>query len=146
MLTQYRPHSSANLERAEFAKKLVKILRQKGMNQSELARAMGFSRDAVSSWVRARSMPEPKNLIMLADVLGTTVEELTLPIEHDPTRSQLPLLMGEDRPPDTQELVNLQIDVETNRAKLIINANLPVDKAMAIVQAYRRIAKDETSD
>ena len=66
----FRPHSSANVERIEFAKRLIALMRDKNLNQTDLAKKSGLTRDAVSTYCRARSMPEPINLAKLAKALG----------------------------------------------------------------------------
>jgi transcriptional regulator with XRE-family HTH domain len=70
MMPVLRTHSSANVERVEFAKKLINLMRDNNMNQADLARKAGLTRDAVSTYVRARSMPEPINLAKLAKALN----------------------------------------------------------------------------
>jgi transcriptional regulator with XRE-family HTH domain len=65
-------HSS----KEEFAKRLVQALDNKGWNQSQLARYAGLARDAVSTYVRARSLPSPDSLKKLAACLGVKPEDL----------------------------------------------------------------------
>ena len=48
-----------------------------GMSQYALAKTMEVSRQAVSKWETDRSIPNPKLLIQLAEVLNTDVEYLT---------------------------------------------------------------------
>ncbi len=82
MMPIFRPHSSANVERAEFSKKLVNLLRDHNMNQADLARKSGLTRDAISTYVRARSMPEPKNLAKLAAAFNVAPSYFQLPVNR----------------------------------------------------------------
>lgn len=60
----------------EIANRLAEIRRQHGLSQEELAERLGLSRQAVSKWERAESQPDMGNLIALADVYGTTIDEI----------------------------------------------------------------------
>ncbi len=72
----------------EFSRRLFQAMQEKGWTQSDLAReAFGATtdqrgykvarnRDRVSVYLRGKSVPDPKNLKLLADALGTTPEEL----------------------------------------------------------------------
>lgn len=62
------------LTKQEFGRRLLALLLDKGWNQSDLARKAGIGRDAVSTYIRGRSFPDPKNLRKLADALGTEME------------------------------------------------------------------------
>lgn len=84
-----RPPLDAQAARAELARNLAAAMARKGWNQSQLARAafgeylepgrgrvVARGRDRVSSYLRARTRPDPKTLARLAEVLGTTPERL----------------------------------------------------------------------
>lgn len=47
------------------------------MNQSDLSKAMGVTRQAVSKWETGQSTPDAANLIRLAELLDTDIEYLT---------------------------------------------------------------------
>lgn len=47
------------------------------MNQTDLSRAMGVTRQAVSKWETGQSIPDAGNLIRLAELLDTDIEYLT---------------------------------------------------------------------
>lgn len=65
-----------HLSKLEFARRLNQLMLDKGWNQSELARQADIGRDAVSTYIRGRSFPEPKNLKALADALGISSMDL----------------------------------------------------------------------
>jgi transcriptional regulator with XRE-family HTH domain len=64
------------LTKQEFARKLYTLIMEKGWNQSELGRRAGVGRDAISTYMRGRSFPEPKTLHKLSKALGVNPEEL----------------------------------------------------------------------
>lgn len=64
------------LTKQEFGRRLQALMLEKGWNQSELARRAGLGRDAISTYIRGVSFPEPKNLHGLAKALGSEMEHL----------------------------------------------------------------------
>lgn len=144
MLPQFRPHSSANEERAYFAKALVKTLRERDMNQSELGRKTGLSRDAISSYVRARSMPEPKNLRKIADALQVETTVLTMPAEHDANLVRMPLLMPDTSGDITPNGMQLMVR-DGGTAHVVMQADLPIDVALELVKSYQRAINEASN-
>ena len=60
----------------DFGRNLEARMHGKNWNQSDLARAAGVGRDSISTYIRGLVMPDPKNLVRLADALGCTVPDL----------------------------------------------------------------------
>lgn len=60
----------------EIANRLVKLRKEKGYSQEELAEKLGLSRQAVSKWERAESSPDTDNLICLAKLYNISLDEL----------------------------------------------------------------------
>jgi transcriptional regulator with XRE-family HTH domain len=84
--------SLAERQRAQkLARKLYEAMMERGMTQSDLARAawgthvdargytVAKNRDRISMYLAGKALPDPKNMKALADALGMTVEELALP-------------------------------------------------------------------
>jgi len=59
-----------------LAKRLARARECKGLNQSELARALGLSPQAVQNWESGKSSPRGSRLAEVASVLGVTAEHL----------------------------------------------------------------------
>ncbi|AMW34862.1 helix-turn-helix domain-containing protein [Haematospirillum jordaniae] len=70
------PLAPKSLTKQEFGKRLYRLMLAKGWHQSELARQAGVPRDAVSVYIRGKSLPTPVNLQKLADAIGLPTEEL----------------------------------------------------------------------
>lgn len=68
--------SPTHLTKQEFGRRLQNLMIEKGWNQSELARRAGLGRDAISTYVRGRSFPEPINLKKVADALSVNPHDL----------------------------------------------------------------------
>ncbi len=60
----------------EIATKLVKLRKQMGLSQEELAEKIGVSRQAVSKWERSESSPDTDNLIALSKIYGISIDEM----------------------------------------------------------------------
>lgn len=59
-----------------MGEKISSLRKEKGMTQSDLAEKMNVTDKAVSKWERDLSCPDVNSIPKLAEVLGTTVEEL----------------------------------------------------------------------
>jgi transcriptional regulator with XRE-family HTH domain len=65
-----------HLERHDFAKRLYRMILEKGWTQSELARRSGVQRESVSNYVNANTMPDVPNVKKMATALGVKPEDL----------------------------------------------------------------------
>lgn len=73
----------------ETANRLLKLRKEKGLSQEELANQLGISRQAVSKWERAEASPDTDNLIELARLYNVTIDELlTTPAENNQAGAQ----------------------------------------------------------
>ena len=62
----------------EIASRLVKLRKEKGFSQEELADKLGISRQAVSKWERAEASPDTDNLILLARLYDVSLDQLLI--------------------------------------------------------------------
>lgn len=112
--------------RAAFGAKLDRILREKGWNQSDLARQASrhlpegkkFRRDNVSNYVTGRALPSPLSLDAMARALRMRPEDL------------LPERAATDRAPDTP--IGLS-DAGGGQANLRLDVRLPWDVALKVL-------------
>ncbi|MCJ7997485.1 helix-turn-helix transcriptional regulator [Rhizobium cremeum] len=109
----------------EFARRVYKLMLNKGMNQSELARASGLERNRISAYVRGVALPTGLFLTKLASALGVKPTDL-LPDsrldEEKPTYSVLRSADGKDM-------------------RLTTDVWLPVDIGNQVVQLLTKHAK-----
>jgi transcriptional regulator with XRE-family HTH domain len=61
---------------ATFSTRLASARKAAGLDQTELAKALGVSQQTVSEWERGESTPRPKRMKAIAAVLGTTTFSL----------------------------------------------------------------------
>ena len=57
--------------------RIISLRNERNISQSQLAKAMEVSRQAVSKWENGLSTPEPTKMIKLAEFLNTDLEYLT---------------------------------------------------------------------
>jgi len=58
------------------ADRLIELRKKYGYSQDELAERLDISRQAISKWERAESLPDTENLIGLAALYGISIDEL----------------------------------------------------------------------
>ena len=59
-----------------FADKLIQLRKKAGLSQEELAEHMGVSRQSVSKWEGAQSIPELEKIIHLSELFGVSTDYL----------------------------------------------------------------------
>ena len=59
-----------------FADKLIRLRKKSGMSQEEFAEKMNVSRQAVSKWESAQSIPDLERILKIADMFGVTTDYL----------------------------------------------------------------------
>lgn len=98
---------ASDAQKDEFARALLSALARKNMNQSELARRVGVTRDAISTYVCKRSLPGPDVLKKIARVLEIDAEEL-LPSRYSYTE---PSPFGMEMRPNGMALLRVEMEV-----------------------------------
>lgn len=105
------------LTKVEFGRRLQALMLQKGWNQSDLSRQAKLGRDAISTYIRGVSFPEPKNLQRLAKALGIESETLlpngTISAMQNDAAPMLEIKQAHGRPNDVWIRVNRIVSFET---------------------------------
>ena len=70
----------------ELGNRLAELRKQHGFSQEELADKLGVSRQAISKWERGEASPDTDNLIELARIYDTSLDEL-LGLKKDESES-----------------------------------------------------------
>ena len=85
---------------SDLARTIATAREKRGMNQSELARAVGVSPQAVQKWEAGASVPRANKLKAIAEVLGISIREIVPAyIEADAEALALDLPRDEMPPP-----------------------------------------------
>ncbi len=71
-----------------LAEKILSLRTERGMSQDDLAEKLEVSRQSVSKWETAQSTPDLDKIIKLADLFGTTVDQLVRDGERPSPRSR----------------------------------------------------------
>lgn len=59
-----------------LADKIIDLRKKNGLSQEELAEKMNVSRQSVSKWEGAQSVPDLNKIIMLSEIFGVTTDYL----------------------------------------------------------------------
>ena len=113
----------------ELSERLVRLRKQKGLSQFDVAESLHISRQAISKWESGSSIPSTDNLRLLGNLYGVTVDFL---------------LNGEENqqisePPNTNEnipLSNEELHSVKQRSKKV-NAILLLVLILAVVMAVK---------
>ncbi len=146
MIPRFKASTGAAAERVFFAKRLVELLRDNSMNQADLARHLGVSRDATSTWCRGRSMPEPATLNKIAKKFNVSVDFFLLPSEskaelmQDPPPRFDPAAVA--NAPRSDKVVRMSVE-DDGRARVTLDVKMPLSEALAILKAVED-AMDDT--
>ena len=74
------------LSAKRFGENLSRLRREKDLKQSDIANKLYVTPQTISKWERGQSYPELENMIMIAELLNTPLEELFRVSEEDDTR------------------------------------------------------------
>ncbi len=100
----------------EIANRLVKLRKQAGLSQEELAEKLGISRQAISKWECGEASPDTDNLIALAQLYGVSLDELLLGKEKD---DENPKQDNNNKTGKSIDLGNGAIHVETEKGEKV---------------------------
>ena len=59
-----------------LADKLIELRKKRGWSQEELAEQLGVSRQSVSKWESAQSVPDMERVLQLSELFGVTTDYL----------------------------------------------------------------------
>ena len=100
-----------------FADKLIQLRKKSGWSQEELAEQMGVSRQSISKWEGAQSIPDLEKIIRLAKLFSVSTDYLLLDELGEP--EQAPALPGEEGPAlrrITMEQANAFMEIKAKTA------------------------------
>ena len=60
----------------DFGQKLKEIRKTQGLSQEQLAERIGVSRQAITKWETGKGMPDIENMMILAEIFKTTLDDL----------------------------------------------------------------------
>ena len=67
-----------------IGERITALRKEEDISQTELAKRLNVSRQAVSKWEQGVSSPDTAKLIQLAEILGTEVEYLATGVHPEP--------------------------------------------------------------
>ena len=127
----------------EIADRLIKLRKQYGYSQEELADKLGLSRQAVSKWERAEASPDTDNLICLAKLYGVSLDELLSTDEDVETIVEEQVKKEEPKEANTIELTddegntvvikNKEVVCKDKNGNVVKRACPPKDKFLSLL-------------
>ena len=75
-----------------LAEKITLLRRQRGWSQEDLAERMGVSRQSVSKWESAQSIPDINRILELSRIFEVSTDYLLMGKDHDKVDSRTKLL------------------------------------------------------
>lgn len=69
-----------------FSEKLKKIRSNEGLSQEQLAEKIGVSRQAITKWETGKGLPDIENMMIMAEIFKTTLDELLMDSAAGPER------------------------------------------------------------
>ena len=123
-----------------LAEKILSLRTARGMSQDDLAEKLEVSRQSVSKWETAQSTPDLDKIIKLADLFGTTVDQLVRegerPQPPEPPEAKV-IYVERERKEELSLIQKLGIVMEISGVALaiigIMGAPLLVFAAVALV-------------
>ena len=95
-----------------IGERIMALRKEKNISQSELAKRLNVSRQAVSKWESSRGYPEIEKILYICNRYGTTMNELFADELPEPQREEQPLPVEEFR--DERTLRNVLSDFFSN--------------------------------
>ncbi len=94
------------MEQQSIGKRIMQLRKEKGLTQEQLAERMGVTAQAVSKWENDVSCPDISILSKLAEVIGTTTDEL---LGAKPLESHVVVVGAKNKEKEDSEL-NFSLD------------------------------------
>ncbi len=73
-----------------LAEKIMHLRKKNGWSQEELAEQLNISRQSVSKWESAQSIPDLNKILMMSDLFGVSTDYLLKDSEEEPVQSKEP--------------------------------------------------------
>lgn len=123
-------------DKLEFATKLAAEMKRHGWSQSELARRASMRRDAISTYVNGKAIPNRESLEMIAKALGVPFETFSkLKVFNQPVATRRPYIKRLASPPVS---LPIQIEQEADGSIFLrISRSVSLDQATKILGILR---------
>ena len=80
-----------------LADKIIELRKKNGMSQEELAEKLGVSRQSISKWEGAQSVPDMSRILAMADLFGVSTDYL-LRDDMEMPETAAPAAVSDDSP------------------------------------------------
>jgi len=108
------------------AERIQQLREQKGWSQEELAEKTGVSRQSVSKWESAQSVPNLEKLLLLSELFGVSMDSLTKEDSATATETQ------PETAPENAENTGTYVTAEEAQAYLALRSRAAVKIALGV--------------
>lgn len=115
-----------------LADKITDLRKRNGMSQEQLAEKVGVSRQSVSKWESARSIPDMNKIVLLSEIFGVSTDYL-LKDEMGPEQEMPPAGSGQDEAVGADGESLTPVDMETASAYLYYRSRSSVWRALGVM-------------
>ena len=139
----------------ELSERLVRLRKQKGLSQFDVAESLHISRQAISKWESGSSIPSTDNLRLLGNLYGVTVDfllngEENQQISEPPNTNENIPLSNEELHSDKQrsrkrKAILLFVLVLVAAAAIVVTIYLVHESQITSVQEMEIEAQEEPS-
>lgn len=116
----------------KLADKIIMLRRKQGWSQEELAERLNVTRQSVSKWESAQSVPDISKIVQLSSVFGVSTDYLLKDEEYDATEPYEEENISSSEP-ETHDEKQVETDNKTHRFSL--------DAAMDYMAIYKENAR-----
>ena len=95
----------------DFGQKLKEIRKNEGLSQEQLAEKIGVSRQAITKWETGKGMPDIENMMILAEIFKTTLDELVS--QAMPQNARKPTVYHSETSYDIEQQIHFDIQIGT---------------------------------
>ncbi len=95
----------------DFGQKLKEIRKNEGLSQEQLAEKIGVSRQAITKWETGRGLPDIENMMILAEIFKTTLDELVS--QAMPQNARKPTVYHSETSYDIEQQIHFDIQIGT---------------------------------
>ena len=102
----------------DFGQKLKEIRKNEGLSQEQLAEKIGVSRQAITKWETGKGMPDIENMMILAEIFKTTLDELVSQSMQQSTKK--PPVYHSKTSYDIEQLTHFDMNIGTARSLTVL--------------------------
>lgn len=103
-----------------ISERILELIEEKGMTQKEFAEKTGIAQSTISDWKRKKTNPIAEKIMIIAETLGVTPEELLSGAEISGTRSRKEKTFVIDKDTEIGEVIETYQSLDKNARERLL--------------------------